>query len=264
MITVATYNIMRGLYADLILKNIEVLMNKGVDVFCFQEADVPFEKPLNTFLQKPEHAGWRVVYGHAGHGGNIAILWNTQKMQLRDYELIPFPTLPKPAISQRLGLRREMRHRAGLACTFAYDRKSVRITSVHFAWEGGMRQRSIELSYLRDVLMRSSVDSDIIAGDFNTVPEIRRRGQEKKIEKIFGSQWKNALPDIQWTYAMTDYLDPQAGVETISRVCRWLGITFRGRLDYFFTQNVSTVSGEMLDLPGSDHRPIIGTFLMDL
>jgi len=258
---VATYNVLHGLYADLIIESLKLLREKGASVMCLQEADLPFEPLLNSALRTSGWEGWRAQYVHAGVGGNVAVLWNTKKAHLQDSEAILLPPLRWRAISQRLRGSKNTIRRAGLACTFLIDGKRTRVTSVHMAWEGGVRQRLAHTRYLRDVLMRMpTVDAEIIAGDFNIVPELLRHWQEKKIGAAFGPSWTNALPDIPWTFDIASYTSPEDGLEIVTKICRALGIIFRGRLDYFFVRNMQTVSGEMLDLPGSDHRPLIATF----
>jgi len=41
---IVTYNILRAEYPDLILKNLEVLVEKDADIICLQEVVVDFKK----------------------------------------------------------------------------------------------------------------------------------------------------------------------------------------------------------------------------
>jgi exonuclease III len=260
MTKIVTYNIMHGLHVDLICKNISRLIEKGCDVICLQEVEFEFEKPLGELLQTPSLKDWHVEYAHLGPGGNLAVLWNDSQVKLKKVETIALPTLSRPTIIQRLRHRTETRRRGGLICTFVINNREVEITNVHLAWEGGMRHRLDQLKFLNKFLNMYSANYSIIAGDFNIVPAFLRPTEEKKIKTVLGPEWINSFPDIRWTFDIANYLAPQDGLESYTRLCRALGITFRSRLDYFFSKNLEAISGETIDLPGSDHRPVIGMF----
>jgi endonuclease/exonuclease/phosphatase (EEP) superfamily protein YafD len=78
--------------------------------------------------------------------------------------------------------------------------------------------------------------------------------------KALGAEYLNVLPSLPWTYD-NSYFAPQDGLEKLTKLCRWAGLKFRSRLDYFFARNLKFISGEMLNLPGSDHRPLLAEFL---
>jgi len=260
LLNIATYNILHGRYAGMILENLKFLLEKGADIICLQEADLPFEKPLNELLQTPAFKNWRVQYAHTGVGGNLATIWDGTRLQFQNSEILLLPSLPKPAISQRLTFRTNVRQRVGLVSNFLFENKVVRVTNVHLAWEGGIRQRLAQLSYVRNALANEEASYDILAGDFNLLPtRALRRIEEKKIGATLGQLYTNALPNIKWNFD-TSYTAPEDGLETVANICRAFGITFRCRLDYIFTRNLKTISGEMFDLPGSDHRPLLAKF----
>ncbi len=260
MITVATYNILHDYYADLILENIALLIEKGVDVICLQEAESKLEKPLQHFLKNRESNAWNARYEHAGLGGNVALVWNSDRLQLQSLERILLPQLAKYLLIERITGHDAPMHRAALAGTFVAEGKVFRVTSVHLAWEGGTRHRLAQLSYLKNDLARHPSRCDIIGGDFNTVvPSFFRRTQQRKVEAVMGAAWTDVLPNLRWSFDLA-YTAPQDGWDTLVKILHPLGVRMRARLDYFFARNVRVASAEMLDLPGSDHRPLIGVF----
>lgn len=264
-VTCATYNILHGYHRDLVLNNIRFLAEKGADVICLQEAEVDFEENLQKFIIE-ELSGWQMRSAHAGFGGNVAILWKENRLTLTRTELIRLPKLRVPSRLQRLTTRR-LKHlkkmntdRAALVGYFETDGMSFQIASAHVAWEGGSRHRMRQIRFLRETLEKAHADVRIIAGDFNTLAfrTKRRRAHEKRVEEALGARYVNALPNLAWSHD-TSVADPGDGLGFLPALHR-RGVTFRSRLDYIFGSGVSVISGEMHDLPGSDHRPLVATF----
>lgn len=260
MITVATYNILHGHHSQLILESIKFLLDQGVDTLCIQEADPPFPEVFDEFLHASNMKDWKVRYVHVDRGGNLATAWNSSKLDLKEFEVIPLPVLPKPSNLQRLKGHNIIMQRVGAAAGFLVEGKLVRITNVHLAWEGGVRHRLEQLRHLRDVLAKHPVEADVLGGDFNTVAPARlRRLQQKRVEAILGPEWTNALASLAWSWD-TAYTAPQDKGKFVANIARPLGLKLRARLDYLFSRNLKVMSADMFDLPGSDHRPLVGTF----
>ncbi len=257
----ATYNVLHGYHKDLLIKNIRFLIaEKHADLLFFQEAETNFERPLNDLLRDCGGGAWRVEYAHSDNGGDLAIAWNAARLTLRDKEIIPLSPLPGPTLIQRLKGRHNASERLAFTAKFLIAGKSIWATNTHLAWEGGVGHRLAQIAFLRKTLARSSPDCDILAGDFNTLGmKFFQRPQERKIESILGPQFKNVLPDLPWSQDIS-CTAPQDRWETIAKLCRFFHIKLRSRFDYIFTRNLEVVSADMLDLPGSDHRPLIGTF----
>ena len=257
MITVATYNILHGYYAKTILDDLKLMIDKEVDVFCLQEADIPFEQPLHTLLVGEHFKNWQVDYAHEGSGVNLALLWNTSRLQVAGFHTTIFPALSKPDILQRLKRVKETLHRGALSGYFLVDGKIIRITSVHLAWEGGIKHRLAQLAQLKTELAEQPADYDVIGGDFNTMaPSSLRRFQQKKVEAALGPEYVDVLPHLHWS-ADQSYIAPQDHWETVVKVLKFLHLKWRARLDYLFARNLKVVAAEMIDLPGSDHRPLV-------
>ena len=260
MLTVATYNILHGYRTSLILDDIKILIGKGADVICLQEADLPFENPLNDLLKHEALKNWQVQYTHYGIAGNVALMWNSDRVKLQHAETILLPRLPGLSILQKLRGGKEILQRVALTGEFLVDGKIVHITGTHLAWEGGVKHRLKQLAYLRGHLSKQPYDREVLAGDFNTfAPAALRYFQGKKVQNILGERYINALPNLHWSCDIS-YTAPQDGWDNIVKVFNFFGIKMRSRLDYLFARNLKIISSEMLDLPGSDHRPLIATF----
>ncbi|HLD12289.1 MAG TPA: hypothetical protein VJB87_01715 [Candidatus Nanoarchaeia archaeon] len=256
MLKVVTYNILHGYHPDSILKNIAFFIKKGVSVFCLQEADVCFEKPLKSFLKNKHLKNWRVQYARVGLGGNLAVLWDASCLSAGKFETLWLPCLPRPPLISRLKGHGGIIKRGALVGTFVSKNKIVRVVNCHLAWEGGIKHRLVQLNYLKEKLPDIGI-SDVIAGDFNTfAPSFLRRLQQVKVESLLGPSWKNVLPDISWSCDVS-YSAPQDKWETVVGICRLLDIKLQSRLDYIFVRNVSVIGAKMIDLPGSDHRPLM-------
>jgi endonuclease/exonuclease/phosphatase family metal-dependent hydrolase len=257
--TCATYNILHGYHEDMILRNIGFLMGKSADIICLQEAEVTFEGSLRDFLKKETEGAWEFLSVHAGYGGNIAILWNTKRFTLRDSTVIALPKLRIHRSIPRLHKIAEKTNRVALVAEFDLDGQSVQITNTHLAWEGGSRHRMRQLRHLRDAVTKRPADFRVVTGDFNTVStRPLRRMQERRVEKTLGSDFRNAFPRLRWTYDIS-FTDPKNGPQFVATLAK-AGLKWRQRFDYMFAKDMTVITGEMHDLPGSDHRPLIATF----
>jgi endonuclease/exonuclease/phosphatase family metal-dependent hydrolase len=257
MIKIVTYNILHGYHSDLIIKKIELLIEKGADVICLQEADLPFKHLLNDLFRK---ADWQVEYFHNTIACNLAIAWNPKRLRLKDIKQINLPYPNKPSLGRKILRMRKPLIRGALAANFMVENQLLRVTNTHLSWEGGFAHRFRQLGYLANILQQQPVEREVLVGDFNTfAPAVMRRFQEKKIEQILNQGWLNVFPDHPWTCDIS-YNAPQDGYDTFARIARFLGVKIRSRLDYVFTRNLGVVSTEMLDLPGSDHRPLLAKF----
>jgi endonuclease/exonuclease/phosphatase family metal-dependent hydrolase len=262
-LTCATYNILHGYHRELILKNIRFLIDQGADVICLQEAEVRFEEPLKALLAQPELSHWRAECGHAGRGGNVATLWNTRTLTLKHAHLVELPRLRTPGTLQLLRGLVETIQRAALVAEFDWGGKSLQVGNAHLAWEGGSRHRMRQLTHVRKELEKRPAEFRIVTGDFNTLAHrLRRRAQEKRVEKTLGAEFRNAFPKMPWTYDIS-YNDPTDGLQFIMTLARASGVKWRQRFDYMFASDMTVIEGKMHDLPGSDHRPLIATFSVD-
>jgi endonuclease/exonuclease/phosphatase family metal-dependent hydrolase len=257
MITVATYNILHGHYSDLILENIKTLIDAGAGVICLQEADPPFKILLDEFLKQPRYKNWRAHYAHQGPVSNLAVLWDGLTLEPQKFHDLLLPNLGHADLVQRLKRHTSIFQRGALVGNFLFRGKILRVTSAHLGWEGGVRHRLKQLAFLREFLDGSSADCDVVAGDFNTwAPAVFRGRQGNKVQKVLGAAYTNALPKLKWSCDLS-YSVPQDGWGPVVKICRPLGIKLKSRLDYLFVRNLKVVSAEMLDLPGSDHRPLM-------
>jgi len=248
MLTLATYNILHGYHSEEILENIKLIMEKGADIICLQEIDPPFKESLSDFL-KSSYSSWSLHSVHLGSASNLAFLWNSFRIKPQDMEAVKLPLAPG-----------SFRQRAALIGNFLADSKAIRVANVHLSWEGGMPHRFLQLNYLAEHLALRPAEHDIICGDFNTfMPSFFRNIQKRKIRKILGEQWADVLPDAVWTCDIS-HSYPEDTFHCIARPLSILGFKLRSCLDYIFARNMKVSSAEILDLPGSDHRPLLASF----
>jgi endonuclease/exonuclease/phosphatase family metal-dependent hydrolase len=255
-ITCATYNILRGRYAELIVRNIGLLMESGADIICLQEAEGEFGERLDLYLAEEGLRHWAVEYAHAGHGGDIAILWNTKRLSLTKARAIFLPSLGKPSRLQKLHGHREVYQRLALVAEFLCGDVAVTVLNTHLAWEGGVAHRFRQVRALRPALPQSG--PTIVCGDFNTIgPRVVNALQGARARQLLGPGFSNAHPRLRWSFDI-NWTDPAGWRGT--PYLRRMGVRLRSRLDYIFARGVRPVAADMYDLPGSDHRPLIATF----
>lgn len=242
-LTLTTYNILHGYYTHRIFENLKLLIEKGADIICLQEADASFEEYMNNRMS--EFPQWSMRYAHNGKGSNLAILWNTSKMELKTTESVLLPQ------------RSHERRRAAQIAVFFVAGVDIRISNVHLAWEGGRAHRFRQLRFLKDHLDQNPVQHEIICGDFNTfAPAVFRNMQKRTAQEILGKEWKNAFPDLVWSCDISHSVREDV-THTIAAALHALGFRLCMCLDYVFAKNFTVMHGEMLDVPGSDHRPLM-------
>ncbi len=257
-ITCATYNILHGRYKEMIFENLRQLRKEGVDIFCLQETPHKFEKDILNFLEDEGLEHWRSEFAHAGEGGHVGMVWNSDKLTLVKSQVIHLPNLSRPSNMQRLKGHTHVYQRVALLCTFACNGSTLNVVTTHLAWEGGFTHRLKQLSVLRATLEDYKASHDIVCGDFNTTgTKIFTLLQKKSAEQIFGNDFINVLPGLKWTWD-TSFSDPEVDWN-IAVPVRKLGVRWRSRLDYIFCRNLTVESSAMHDLPGSDHRPLVAT-----
>jgi len=259
-LTCATYNILHGYHREMILKNIRFLMDQGADVICLQEAEIDFEDSLKALLAEKDLSHWKMECAHAGRGGNVATLWNTRVLALKRAHTVHLPKMNTPSALELLRGIVETVQRAAMIAEFDWGGRALQITNAHLAWEGGSRYRMRQLRYLRAEMEKFPGDFRIVTGDFNTVA-IRgmRRMHERRVEKTLGVEFRNAFPKLPWSYDIS-FSDPSDGLQFIMTLARATGVKWRQRFDYMFAKDMTVMSAQMHDLPGSDHRPLIATF----
>jgi endonuclease/exonuclease/phosphatase family metal-dependent hydrolase len=254
-ITCATYNILHGCYKDKIFKNIQLLLDKGADVICIQESEIPLESILPP--------GWQIEYFHGKiHGCALATLWNKSKLNFIREDKILLPVSAKKIFIMRLTeFYNRPLQRGCLSISFEVGGKILRINNVHLSCETDTNHRLKQLKHIFATLSGNKADIEIFLGDFNTAaPLIFKRYQEKKLEECFGEKYVNVFHRLRYSCCYVSEFDPQDGMAKVKKVLRFLGVNLKSRLDYIFARNLKVIRKEMLDLPGSDHRPLVATF----
>jgi endonuclease/exonuclease/phosphatase family metal-dependent hydrolase len=256
----ATYNILHGFHSELVTNNIKFLIEQGANIICLQEADPPIEGQLVKLFGVREFKAWKVKYLRLPVGGDLAILWDSARLNLQNTENLFLARLPKPALNQRVTFKKDGYQRAALLANFLFNGKTLRVTNTHLAWEGGIKHRFFQLKQIKETLQKQPVDCEILAGDFNTLANnILLRRHEKKAENILGKEWINAFPKLRYSYDLVCQ-GPKGRWNSLVKLCLMLGIKMRLRLDYVFARNLKATSRQMFDLPGSDHKPLLAEF----
>jgi len=246
---IVTYNIRHGANASAIIRNIARLSSHGVSVFCLQEFHKYKKRPfLLVPLLKILGDKWRAEYliEEESHDLGLCILWKTTDLELETFEAVLLPKLNREHIYEKAFQRvmdkyEKLAHkylgpaqRAALIGNFRINGIKIQITNVHLDWQGGFRQRELQLRHVRDYLKsRKSADFEIFCGDFNTLGFYRfSQKRLKKVKSVLGEEFINAFQNQR----TTSYLQ---------------------MLDQIFVKNLKVAKAQILRLKGSDHFPLL-------
>lgn len=239
---IVTYNIHHGLKAEAITGNILDLAAKGVGVFCLQEIRKnEGEEFLLEALQKNLGPKWKADH-FIKPGSNdlgLCILWDGSILKAEGFETILLPKLPKLYFYERALEKIQRQYprpvqRAALMGKFTLDGQLLRIINVHLDWQGGAKQRALQLKALHAYLAtKPSVEKEILCGDFNTIGFYRfYKRRFKKVSAIVGQHFKTELHKKP----TTSYLET---------------------LDHIFVKNLNILKTEIIRCKGSDHFPLL-------
>ncbi|MDE2399538.1 MAG: hypothetical protein KGL67_00795 [Patescibacteria group bacterium] len=238
---IATYNIKHGLKLAKIIENMQELSASGVMVFCLQEMRESNKKEPSVLgaCLKALGEGWEHETFLEPHSINFGLcfIWRADVLKVKKLEKLVLPKIPKFNIRVIAKKIKKIIDRGALIGTFEMNGKLIRISNIHLDCHGQFAQRERQLKALVDYLKsNSSIDKEIICGDFNTIGmEALSKKQEKKILDILGPNFINAHPRSTPTFHLLQ------------------------RLDYIFVKNIKVKKAEVLKLKGSDHRPIIAS-----
>jgi endonuclease/exonuclease/phosphatase family metal-dependent hydrolase len=241
-LTIVTYNIHHGSKPEAITKNLLYLAANGADVFCLQELRKEDGKNflLDDFLKKLG-PNWKAEYIVKPGSNDLGLctIWDGQKLQALTFEPLLLPKLKKLYFYELAWekIRKEYPRpvqRAVLIGDFNLNGQRLRITNVHLDWQGGSKQRMLQLSHFYShVKSKEKVEREIMCGDFNTIGFYRfhKRGLTK-IKKIVGDEFTNKPPKKPTT-------------------------TYLETLDHILVKNLTVLKTEVLKLKGSDHFPLL-------
>lgn len=262
----ATYNVFRGRRISAIVKNIEKLAAQGLDIICLQEMKhSPGKIFLGDILEKKLGSGWQMEY-LLGLGDNLglAILWRVDRFDLKDKMEILLPRIRHYHPGRQITALRSLPLQRGALSLRLFSKgakREVRVTNVHLDFQGGVRHRTEQFSYLAESLRATASNSpEIICGDMNTLGlKPWRKVQTKYFSEILGDRFIEASRDIRKSWRVGS-INP---LNDLSRRPRWLDKLcrqFGQRLDYIWSAGLQVSETGVLYAEGSDHYPVLAKF----
>jgi len=264
---VATYNILFGNNTKQIIENIKKMADEGVNLFCLQEV---INKPNEVFIidqmLKSLGKNWQAEY-HVGTENSklsigTAIIWDADKLKLKQTEKILLPKIKKFDINENLfykiiGHAPFPLQRRAIVCYLSIDQTLVRVTCLHADNVGGPKHRLKQIRYVTSCMQKlRPVDHEIICGDFNTFDLLKTGYEKRLLHKIFGEKFIDASEGLGWTSDI-QRLDFRTSMKIFSWFIKTFRVHIRRKLDYIWVKNFEVVSCRKWDLPGSDHLPLI-------
>lgn len=263
---IATYNTHFCQEPKQLIKNIcQMADSKGVVVFCLQEVvRYPNQEFFITSLLKQLDKNWSAIC-HVGEdeswqGMGNCIIWNEEKLHIQKTEKILLPihqgmALHESVFSTLIAGESVIFQRRAIIGTFKFHQQCIQIANVHLDHIGGPTQRKKQLLYLLDEL-KSEIHDRIICGDFNTF-DLRHTSKESKLlQAIFGREYEDVSKESGWT-ADINRVNFDHAFPLFKMFIKQLRIHIQRKLDYVWVKGLKKVSLEKLDLPGSDHLPMI-------
>jgi endonuclease/exonuclease/phosphatase family metal-dependent hydrolase len=247
---VVSYNIHMGLEADLLVKNICDFALQGVAVFCFQEFfKWRMPQDLESLLLKALGPHWQMEYetpSKNSYDNGACILWNESVLSAISFERLLLPQISKSRMWEKAWIRSHgfganafLLQKGALVGTFNWNSQRLRITSLHLDWQGGLRQRMTQLTFIGNYLVsHPNVNYEVICGDFNTIGLFNKGKQTRMILEILGNEFRDTATKLEPTF-------PPFVLDRI--LVKYL------RAEWF----------QVYKLPGSDHFPIATSLLTE-
>ena len=133
----------------------------------------------------------------------------------------------------------------------------MRVTCVHVDNVGGPRHRLKQISYLVSQLTsKEKAKYEIICGDFNTFDLLKTGFEKKLLQKKFDKEFIDASEQVGWT-ADIHNIDMSSSIKIFYWFIHTFNVHVRRRLDYIWVKNFKVIECKKLEIPGSDHFPII-------
>lgn len=265
---IATYNLHLCQEPDALLYSVlKSAKEELVDVFCFQEAVRNTDGSLFTdTLAEKLGEDWKIV-SHVGEEpswysiGNVTI-WNSKRLMHKRSTNIVLPanggSTKKEAIFSKLiaGDVYEFKRRS-IISEFIEGETSLQIANIHLDNIGGSIHRNKQLNFMLKHL-NSKITYSIVCGDFNTF-DLKQTGNEVvEMKKILGDEYIDISQDSGWTGDLYR-VNFQKANPLFAFIIKNFRIHLKRKLDYIFVKGGQRLSLKKLDLPGSDHLPLIAS-----
>lgn len=264
----ATYNLHLCQEPDVLMRSVlKLSKDEMVDVFCFQEVVRNVDGSLLTDkLASNLGKEWKTTSHVGGESswysiGNVT-MWNSKRLTLNKSENITLPaskglTKKEAAFSRLIAGGVYEFERRSIISEFVEGKTSMQIANVHLDNIGGLSHRSEQLTYVLERL-NPRVAYSIVCGDFNTF-DLKQTGNEVAgLKQIFGSDYVDVSHDSGWTGDLYR-VNFQKANPLFAYMIKKLNFHLKRKLDYIFVKGGNRLSLNKLDLPGSDHLPLVVT-----
>lgn len=270
-VKVVSYNVENGVNAQKIAENISIFHKMRVDVICLQETrKIPNRNFIETSISSALGNNWKNILfldeNSPINGLGLSIFWNSKRLRLKKKQLIFLPRLNYLNIVEKilcyfLVPKNIPPQRGAISLTFSSGKKQFQIINVHLDWMGGMKHRLTQLQHAIYSSNNYKIPQ-IICGDFNTVgPAINNSQNSDAISSILGSEYKEVFPKIPYTHKIGVQNDPiYPLVSMIDNTFKLFHLHFAQKLDYVWYKKLKILEAKMLEIPGSDHFPLIAKF----
>src|ERR1700674_1375738 len=204
-IRIATYNIKNGHAKSSIASAIAELSRRS-DVICLQEFRALQNGPtIVSSIRGLIQTTWAAVFfcgtAYRGLGQGLCTLWNTKRLRLREVTRVALPHLSRLSWLERLWTPSLISpYRGALVTRFSAGSTKLRVTNVHFDWQGRPQHRLRQLDHLINRLQSAcSPDADVLCGDFNTTTVPLFANTPRDFFSHFPHDFRDALPNLLWT-----------------------------------------------------------------
>ncbi len=267
-----TYNVENGVQTKKILSTVKFFRSHGVDIFCFQETrKIPNRPFIGENILEELGSSWKEICflddESPLNGLGLSIFWNTHRLMLKNSQNILLPRLHPSNIVEKIFCKLFVPNatppqRGALIASFSYFGKVFQVANVHLDLLGGMKHRTLQLTHLISSFHQAK--RQIICGDLNTIGFKRNNGIRSGIlQKIFGSEFYEAFPTIQFTQKIGLQNDPTYPlISIIDQFFILTGVQFSQKLDQVWLKEIKLNKAEMKQFSGSDHFPLMISFML--
>lgn len=269
---VVSYNTEFSRQVQSLLANLISMRDAGVDVFCLQEVCRYKDKRffIDLLLEK-FGKDWKAEFNLSNeseyllnHG--VAIVWNNEKLKLQNIEKVFLPkdnSLPPLELFISLigGFSNRPVPRKALIATFQLGNEKVRITSIHLDFTGGLKKRMRQMKYfLNHLQSKEDTKSEIVCGDLNTFDTFNTGREHEEMLRLFKKySFVDASSKVKWSIDLMN-AGFGKGVLSAKRILSTINLHIYKKLDYIWSKNLKVLHSKRIDVPGSDHFPVMAEF----
>ncbi len=229
-------------------KNLDVMLLQEASVKSMDDAKLIAEKLGKDFVhhqvyvQTPTFKWYSTKRKVKGIPQSSAFIWNKKTFIMKsidEFLLPPYNNKKMSPYGKAIYHLSSTQQRKCIVIEGMFNGKSIRIYNVHFDVLGPVTKTKQLEEILRDSTNRSIVDTEILAGDFNTYRFLKRPTWKKLNAITKRDGFIELTSDIRWTFA-----DKK--------------IPIKQKLDAIFIKHKLPLhfNSWALDIIGSDHLPV--------